>query len=112
MIPGKKARNKRKEMAEALVPTWPFITASQKKRETCHSDRPCNPGSFNPSKMAILFLTGQSRMIKSARFFAFVSNRGLKYNGRGYNFIPNNFSMNNAHLRYYIAFKLKSRLLI
>lgn len=43
MIPGKKARNKRNEIAAARVPSDPFVIPSTKKLETYQSDSPWKP---------------------------------------------------------------------
>ena len=55
MIPGKKAKKSRKEIAAALVPREPFVIPSIKKLETYQSDRPWNPQGFIDLRSAMDF---------------------------------------------------------
>ena len=46
MIPGKKARNKRNEIAAALMGIAPLLTPSKKNFNMNHRESPCNPGGL------------------------------------------------------------------
>jgi hypothetical protein len=72
MMAGKKAKNKRKEMAAARVVMLPFVTDSMKKRPTKSNDKPSTPGHTTP------FNRRSSAFLKRRLYRSFFSDCILK----------------------------------